>query len=512
MTRTQVLVVGAGLAGLSAALFLARRGVDVLVVEKHPGTSVHPKAAGQFPRTMELLRVGGVDQDVLAASYGLEKGLTITIAESVRGTVYQTIMAGNHSFDLSPVSPAPFGMATQDKVEPILLDHARRHGAQARFDTEVVGLEQDDERVTAHLLDRATGQRDTVTADYVIAADGHRGGLRERLGIGQHGVGSLSNCVGVIFEADLRHRVEDGGSVLYYLRNRTFTGAFTGTAEPNRFIFAVDYRPADGESADDFDEPRLVELIRMAVDDPELDVKIIGRQRWEMAARLADRFRAGRVFLAGDAAKVTPPTGGMGGNTAVQDGYDLAWKLAAVLAGHAGDGLLDSYEDERRPIADLVIRTSLHNAKERMFPELDLTGVGEPVDVLGLMLGFRCRSGAVLAEDDDPAPVENPFEASGRPGFRGPHVAVDGKSTVDFFGDSWVLLAAAEEWRAAAGRVSAELGVPITVHGAGPSVAARYGIGEGGASLVRPDGIVAWRTTEAAYDELGPALTSVLCL
>jgi hypothetical protein len=220
------------------------------------------------------------------------------------------------------------------------------------------------------------------------------------------------------------------------------------------------------------------------------------------------------VFLAGDAAKVTPPTGGMGGNTAVGDGHDLAWKLAAVVRGEAGPGLLDSYEAERRPIAEMVVTTSLHNAKQRMAPELDLSEIGEPVDQIELALGFRYRSDAVLIEDDDPSPTENPNRPSGRAGFRAPHVpiVVEGvsKSIVDLLGHGWVLLANGPGWPAAAREVSAETGVPLTCFEAGADFAdpealfaARSGLEPGGASLVRPDGIVAWRVAAGIEDPAG---------
>ncbi|TDP93916.1 aklavinone 12-hydroxylase RdmE [Labedaea rhizosphaerae] len=515
MDTTQVLVIGAGLAGSSAALFLAQQGIDVTLVEKHPGTSLHPKAAGQYPRTMQLMHIGGVADEILAASHGMQGGLTIKIAESVHGKVFNTIMAGGEDFDLSAITPFPLGMATQDKAEPILLGKAQQYKAKVRFRTEVVSLDQDDTGVTARLLDRDTERVTELRADYVVAADGHRGGTRTKLGIGRQGKGSLSSVVGVLFKADLGGHVEHDTSLLYYLQNPAFTGVFGGATDSDSYIFGIDYHPDRGESAADFTRERIVELMRIALDKPDLEPDIITVQAWEMAAWLADRFRDGRIFLAGDAAKVTPPTGGMGGNTAVQDGYDIAWKLAAVLNGHAGPGLLDSYEAERRPIAEMVITTSLYNAKERLFPDLDLSDVPPPpADMLGLMGGFRYRSAAIIPDqgDDDPAPAENPFMATGRPGFPAPHVPVDvdGKSsTVELFGPEWTLVCGKDDarWRAAA----AATGLPIRVYGAElpDAVAAKYGLGPTGASLIRPDAMVAWRAVEAPEDPTA-ALTAAV--
>jgi 2-polyprenyl-6-methoxyphenol hydroxylase-like FAD-dependent oxidoreductase len=509
--RTTVLVVGAGLAGSSTALFLAHRGIDVLLVERHPGTSIHPRATGQFPRTMELLRVAGVTDEIMAASYGLGTGLTIKVAESVRGTVFHTISRGNQDLDTAAITPAPFGMASQDQVEPILLAKAEQHGANIRFDTEVVSFDQDPDGVTARLLDRQNGRLTTVRADYLVAADGHRSPIREKLGIARYGKGALSHAVGVIFDVDLTQHIDPDSVALYYLQNPAFTGVFINTAVPNRHLISFDYHPERGESVLDFTTHRVTELIRIALDDPTLtpDIKVV--QEWEIAANIADVFSLGRIFLAGDAAKVTPPTGGMGGNTAICDGYDIAWKLADVLNGTAGPGLLDSYHAERQPYAEQVVIASLHNAKERIRPDLDLTDVPAPLDAFRLGFGFRCRSAAVLIEDDDPAPAEDPTNPSGRPGYRAPHVpvVVNGveTSTINLFGNDWVLIANGTAWQAAAERAATVFGMPLTSYRLDAELTdptnqlpTAYGIGDAGASLIRPDGIVAWRTETAGNE------------
>ncbi|MGK3206708.1 aklavinone 12-hydroxylase RdmE [Amycolatopsis sp. MEPSY49] len=511
MERVQVLVVGAGLGGLSASLFLAREGVDVLTVERHAGTSVHSRAAGQNWRTMELFHWAGIDREVLEVSPRASQGLRITVATSLAGRVLHRLMEDGSEFDVSASTTMQAGMAGQDVVEPILLAHAEKAGARVRFRTELVDLAQDDDGVTATLRHRDSGEETVVRADYVVAADGGRSGIRARLGIGTTGLDALSHCLGVVFDADLGDRVQAGVTDLFYLQHGDFTAGLVNTDVPHRYVFAPDYFPEKGESPADFTHDRLVSMIRAATDLPDLEPEIVWTGSWEVAARLADRFRAGRVFLVGDAAKVTPPTGGQGGNTAVGDGADIAWKLAAVLRGEAGPALLDTYEAERKPIARMIIDTSLHNMKQRMHPDLDVSGIGEPEDMLNAILGFRYRSTAVLPEEpDDGSRVEDVHAPTGRPGFRAPGLA----STVDLLGRSWVLLCAGDgsRWAPAAADIAAETGVRLECH-ALDDIASRYGLSTGGATLVRPDGIVAWRAKEPVDDpagELWRALTAVL--
>jgi aklavinone 12-hydroxylase len=505
---TDVLVAGAGLGGLSTAMFLARRGIRVLVVEKHPGTSVHPRAAGQSPRTMELLRIGGVADEVRAAGHGTD-GIQIKIAESVRGRVLHTIVEDFGDLDAStaPISTIGWGWASQDQVEPIMLAQAEKYGAEVRFETELVSFRQDSDGVTARLLDRKTGRSEEVRARYLVGADGNRSPVREQLGIPRTGWGMLANHVGVVFEADLSEVVTEKS--LYYLQNPAFTGAYAATNVDGRHIFSIEYHPESGESFSDYTPERVTELIRIGLDAPDLKPEIVWLSPYEWAARIADRWRDGRVFLLGDAAKVTPPTGGMGGNAAVCDGYDLAWKLASVLYGEAGDGLLDTYEAERKPFAELVVNESYHNYVQRMAPHLDGDDVPELLGHMEILLGFRHRSTAVIAPDDDGSVVENPFEASGRPGFRAPLARLaDDRSTVDLFGESWVLFTGPDgaEWHAAAQQAP----IRVDSHDIGAATEL-YGIGSGGASLVRPDGVVAWRVDAGPEkDQLKAVLSTLL--
>ncbi|MEV4432834.1 aklavinone 12-hydroxylase RdmE [Streptomyces sp. NPDC049585] len=521
-----VLVTGGGLGGLSTAMFLARRGVPALVVERHRSTSVHPKAAGQNPRTMELLRIGGVADEVMAAAdiRGARGDFAIKVAETVGGRVLHTFAESFEELVAATESctPMPWALAAQDRLEPILLAQARRHGASVRFGTELTDFAQDRDGVTAWLRETQTGAEHTVRARYLVAADGPRSLVREKLGIPRQGLGTLARFIGVIFEADLSAVLPPGSTGWYYLRHPEFTGTFGPTDREDRHTFYVQYDPDRGESPRDFTPERCTELIRLAVGSPGLRPHLLDVQSWDMAAWTAERWREGRVLLVGDAARVTPPTGGMGGNTAVGDAFDAAWKLAAVLGGEAGEGLLDSYGQERAQVARLVIDESLSIYARRMAPEL-LGTVPEGRGTAEVLMGFRYRSGAVAAEDDDPAPVEDPLHPTGRPGFRAPHVRIerDGAalSTVHLFGDGWVLLTGPRGagWARAGRAAAAGTGIALQALTAGRELSVEdgelssaYGIGPAGASLVRPDGVVAWRTPHPPGPDAADALQAVL--
>jgi 2-polyprenyl-6-methoxyphenol hydroxylase-like FAD-dependent oxidoreductase len=319
--RTPVLIVGAGLAGLSAAMFLGVHGVRAKVVERHPTTSIYPKARGQFPHTMEALRIAGVDRRMIEASPP-DPGFRIVVAESVTGRVYNDLLIDTNP-DFSALSPAGWANTSQERAEPVLLARARELGADVRFGTELVSFTQNDFEVQAVLRDE-TGEHE-IRADYLVAADGHRSPIRQALGIGTHGRGDLGRATGIVFEADLGVR----GFALYYLQNPELpggAGVVVSTDEPNRYALSVGHR-------EDITEPEWISMIRTATGVPTLNPLLVtdGTATGYTSVRVADRFSSGRVHLIGDAVRVMPPTGGFGGNTAILDGYYLAWKLAMVL-------------------------------------------------------------------------------------------------------------------------------------------------------------------------------------
>jgi putative polyketide hydroxylase len=477
-----VLVVGGGLSGLSTAMFMALHGAPPLLVEKHRTTSVHPKARGQFPHVMEALRVAGVAERVVEASPKDGK-FRIVRAVSLNGPVLQEILA--ESPDFTHLSQAPWADVSQERMEPILADRARELGADLRFGTELVSWRQHDDGVTAVLRNVDTGAEETVEVDYLVAADGHRSPIRQALGVELEGRGVLGEGTGRLFEADLQGQQH----FLAYLLNPELpggAGVLVSTDVPGRYAVGV------SNTDDDKDWKQ---IIRTATGIPDLEPTILDLPHGRSQTRhgVAERFTDGRVFLVGDAARMMPPTGAFGGNTAIMDGFSLAWKLAMVTKGEAGPGLLASHDPERRPYSKILADQQFLLFTQRGRPDLaDDPTLPAPVEpVSALFFGYRQLGGAIVAEPGDDL-WENPEQPTGRPGVRAPYVKLADGSTTDLLGHGFVVLTGNPTLK----------GLPIDVHVIEePAFFAKYGITPEGATLVRPDFVIAWRSVGATTPE-----------
>ncbi len=534
-----VLIVGAGGVGLASALFLTRQGVRPLVVERHETTSTYPRATGLAPRTRELFREAGVDDEVLAAGSLMARSGGKVVVERLAGTdlglAERNSPVADDSTDVvgafSPIDSGN-GICPQDVLEPILLERARSGGAEVRFGTEVTGLRQDGERVVVDVVEQRTGRRSAVVADYVIAADGAGSEIRRWLGIRTTGPGPLGGpMISVLFQADLADLVRGHEFVVCEIRNAESEGLLLAINNTDRWVFYISCHPDRGETPADFPVERCVELVRAAIGLPELEITPLAVMPWQPAACTAERFAEGRVFLAGDSAHVMPPSGAYGLNTGIADAHNLAWKLGLVLSGRAGAGLLDTYHAEREPVARFTVEQAmlvqrnprLHWDLKSSPAERARIGMGHPVVV---SLGYQYASAAVISPREELPSLADPgLDLDGHPGSRAPHLWVehDGvrKSTLDLFGTGFVLLCgpAGDRWRA---RAAGLPDLPLTVHLVGPDgdvvdhdrlLPVVAGIKPDGALLVRPDGFVAWRADDAdAVEDLAPALRRLLSL
>ncbi|MEV3970335.1 FAD-dependent monooxygenase [Streptomyces sp. NPDC050698] len=514
-----VLIVGGSLVGLATSLFLGRLGVPHMLVERHAGTSIHPRGRGNNVRTMELFRVAGVEKAIqeAAATLAVNHGIlqTPTLVGDAGEWLFRDIDPGG---GLARFSPSAWCLCSQNDLEPVLLDHARRHGGELRFSTELMSFDSDPAGVTAVVKSRETGEHTTIRAQYLVAADGPRSPVREQLGIGQSGPGDLFHNVSLTFRSrKLADVVGDRHFIVCYLTNPEADGALLPVDNRENWVFHAPWHPEDGQSLDEFTDERCAEHIRRAVGVDDLDVEITGKAPWHAAQRVARSYRAGRVFLAGDSAHEMSPTGAFGSNTGIQDAHNLAWKLAAVLDGWAGEDLLDTYDAERRPVAEATSARAAARSAEHSHPGFAAPpaagGGGPQKGILNVALGYRYPQGAVVGADPEVPVVPERLDLTGTPGSRAPHLWVrrgdERISTLDLYERSLVLLSdAAEpnEWHEAALRLADKLSLPLRSYRVGAAAGAdlvpedavdwteRHGTGPGGAVLVRPDGFVVWRS------------------
>lgn len=568
-----VLIVGGGGCGLTLSLLLSDLGVSHLLVERHSGTSNLPKAHYLNQRTMEVLRQHGLAERVYAVGTPLANMGKVRWRTTLGGdgtldarTFHEIDAFGGGALEATYAqdSPCPSTNYPQIRLEPLLRLEAERRGpGRVRFGHELTTLTQDAAGVTATVVERDTQRPVTVRARYVVAADGGKT-VGPMLGVQMQGPTDLGRIVSSHISADLS-RWWDDGCLITWLINPEYEGVFgSGAIVPmgptwgrhsEEWVVHFGFPPGQTTPIDEIGVvPHLRRLLKL----PDLALEVHKVSNWQLDAVLADRYQVGRVFFAGDAAHRHPPTTGLGLNTAIQDAHNLAWKLALVLAGRAGAGLLDTYGEERRPVGlrnvDWAMFTAMNHAvldagmgfSPLQSPELrranfdaffadtpmGATRRARAAEVFAtqrtefqahdLEIGFAYETGA-LVPDGSLAPPRDPLGAlyvpTTRPGHRLPHAWLlrDGRtlSTLDLggHGDRFVLITGkdADGWRGAAQTAFAACGIPLEVVAVdGRDCVDRdgrwldvCGIGDTGALLVRPDNHVAWRHPVAHADPFG---------
>ncbi|AXO99431.1 FAD-dependent oxidoreductase [Bacillus anthracis] len=510
-----VLIVGGGLSGLASALFLAKHNIEYLLIERHPSTAIHPKAGGITFRTMELFRELGLEQRIRSAGKALEncrgRIAVHTIAEANQEEVAQ-MRANQYENDekllqkIEEISPSKKTACYQITLEEIMLQEARTLGGELSFYHELVSYEQNEQGVIATIRNRETEKESVIHCDYVIAADGAKSKIREQLGISAEGRGTIGGYyMNIYFEADVSEFIQGDAFGFSMVLHPEVLGALIPVDNERRWIYHVSYDPLKGERPEDFTIERCKQIIQTAIGSTNVESEIVSVLPWEATESTATKFQDNRIFLVGDSAHIMPPTGGFGSNTGIQDAHNLAWKLAAVIKGKANPKLLETYHEERYPVAKLTTdyaSSLLFRAANREESSLNI------MDGLAVTVGYQYSSKAIIDDSDNPHRMDS-VELNGRPGTRAPHFfgTYDGKeiSILDLLGNDFVLLTIAENrtWAECVQNVSSTLGINIKFYSVGlrgdfiaqeDIFSKLYGIENGGAVLIRPDAFIGWRS------------------
>ncbi|KAK4235221.1 2,4-dichlorophenol 6-monooxygenase [Achaetomium macrosporum] len=525
--ETAVTIVGGSVVGLSTALFLAAQKVPFILIERHKGSSPHPRAIGWTHRTMELFRSVGLEQAIMAESSGKQGKPRRVKAKTLNGEWYEESHwggkpGGNDAGapprgDFSSLTPVQDVAVSQDKLEPILRGRVLELGGDLRLGCTMTSWSQDDDGVTVTATDPDSAPF-TIRSQYLVACDGAHSHIRADLGIPTTGVGYLRTVRSILFRCPAIDHHLERGIHQWSLSNDVLDSAFLVTYSDGRWALMLD-SPNGTANPLPSSEAAQKSLLRAAIGSPESTlpdsaITILAHGQWDLAGSVAASFsssKPGRVFLAGDAAHALPPNrGGYGANTGIADAHNLAWKLAAVWRGLSKPSLLETYDAERRAVAmlrhdQIFVRPDYRRYVAGTEWEREHLGQVEVLDDVAVELGQVYRSSAVVnlgkGEGEGLPDVRRPEEWKGQPGTKAPHlwfelVKTDGTSgeeisSLDLFGREWVLLSEDGRWR---GEVCRFVHVGRVVREVKQGeFGERFGVGVSGAVLVRPDGYIAAR-------------------
>ncbi len=527
-----VLVVGAGPVGLSLAIELGRSGVSCLAVERNDRVGYSPRAKTTNVRTREHLRRWGIADALRQASpIPPDYPPNVVFATRMNGPELARFEnAFNGKRERNELYSEEAQWVPQYTLEEVLRRHATSlPGVDIQFGCELAGLEQDGDGVTATVRDLQTGAAETVRCAYLVGADGARSFVREAIGARMQGASTVFKNYSIIFRApDLPRRQVHGDAIMYWLVNADVPALLGPMDQHGLWFFMATKLPDDVDPATV--DP--VELIRRSTGLHDLGIEVVRTDPWSAYSLIADRYADRRVFLAGDACHLHPPFGGFGMNMGIGDAVDLGWKLGAVLNGWGGPSLLDTYEQERRPVHQRVIQEAETNyatvGNQLVRPLIEAPGpegeavrreVGDEIlrtkwrefRTLGVVLGCHYAGSPIVVPDGQAPPPEHPFDyvPSAVPGCLAPHAwLADGSSLYDHFGPGYTLLVTNghDTGANALAHAAAARGMPLAVVAPGEgrlldAYAARF-------ALIRPDQHVAWRGDALPHDA-GPLLDRV---
>lgn len=360
VTELDALVVGAGPVGLTMALLLERLGLRVQVIERRDGPQRAPAAHVINARTFEVWRQLGLDVDALRtlaqdpADAGRVRWVTRLGGEEIASLAFER--QGDEQLE---VTPTPLRNLSQHRLEPVLVAELSGRGVPVEYGHTWVDGERSASGVRSR-IEHPGGSRE-VHSRWLIACDGASSPVRRWTGIQPEGPHRVQSFVMVHVAADLRDLVGDRPGVLFWICDPRAGGTMVAHDIDREWVYMLPFDP-EQEDAATYTQARCEALVREALEDPTHPLEVLDVATWVMTAQVAERYRDHDVFLVGDSAHRFPPTGGLGLNTGVADAHNLAWKLAAVHASAASDELLDTYEAERRPVAQRNARASLANA------------------------------------------------------------------------------------------------------------------------------------------------------